>query len=763
MKSQSLSYGKKLLADLKLFADYYKWNDLENRFETWDEACDDIINGHKLKYIGKAKELKPYLDFASDIIKSQRALASQRNLQYRSSQILQHNARMYNCTSLYIARNRAFQESFYLGLCGCGVGWGLLIPMVNNLSKIQKRNLGTKTYVIPDSIEGWADSLGVLMSSYFVDEQPFPEYAGYEIKFDYSEIRPEGSYVNGGYKAPGPSGLKHALEKIEALIENWIEQEGNTIRPILAYDILCHSSDAVLSGGVRRSAANAVIDPNDSEMINAKQGNWRSTNPQRGRSNNSVLLLRHLSTKEQFTNLVNMNRGDSDIGFVFANSWFDMFNPCYEILKIPILVETDLSKIPYDEVEEFISIHKDLCGVQMCNLTEINAEKAIDEDSFLEAVKGASILGTLQAGYTTFPYLGKVTEEIVRRESLLGVSITGWTNNPWLLENPEILQKGAKTAINTNEKISSIIGINPAARVTTVKPSGNSSVVLQISASGANPTHSKRHFRIMQINKIADISKFLETEHPYLIEEGVWSNTNSDYAIFVPIENPPEVLVKSEIKDIKHLEIIRYIQQNWVIPGTVPSRCVYPGINHNTSCTVVVSHDKYQEVADYIWENRQDFTAISFATESIDKDYNQAPFTEVLDADEILKKYGDGALLASGLVVDGLQYFNNNLWEACDHLVDKDRHLVGTRDQLILRKYWLQRARKFSRNYFKGDHMKTVHCLKDIHLFHKWKTIHLNLKEIDLTQVLSKPEYRNISDHGAAACSGPDGCELTRI
>jgi ribonucleoside-triphosphate reductase len=762
LKSRNVSYGKKLLADLKLYADYYKWRDQDNRFETWEEACEDIIDGHRMKYFGKRNVLEPYFRKATKIIKTQRALASQRNLQFRGPQVLQHNARMYNCTSLYICRERAFQESFYLGLCGCGVGWGLLIPMVNNLSPIAKRTKGTKTYIIPDSIEGWADSLGVLMSSYFTENQPFPEYAGYEIKFDYSEIRPEGAYINGGYKAPGPEGLKQALEKIEALIENWLETEGSKVRPILAYDILCHSADAVLSGGVRRSAANAIVDPNDQEMIEAKVNGWRDRNPQRGRSNNSVLLVRKDTTQEQFTKLIHINRGDSDIGFVFANSYFDMFNPCYEILKVPILVETDFSEIPYEEIEEFISIHKDLCGVQACNLTEINAEKITDEKSLFQSVEAAAILGTLQAGYTNFPYLGKVTEDIIKRENLLGVSITGWMNNPWLLENPESLQKGAKLAIKTNEKLAEILGINPAARVTAVKPSGNSSVVLQVSASGANPSHSQRYFRIMQLNKITDIAKLLEKDHPYLIEESVWSNTNTDYAIFIPIENPEDALFKSEIKDIKHLELVRYIQQNWVIPGTVKERCVYDGINHNTSCTIVVSEDKYDEVADYIWENRADFTAMSFAAESIDKDYNQAPFTAVLNEQEILDKYGKGALLASGLIVDALQYFNNNLWEACDFLLDKDKCLVGTRDQLVLRKYWLQRARKFSRNYFKGDHKRMVHCLKDIHLFHKWNTINRNLREIDLTEVLPKPEYRNIGNYGAAACSG-GACEITRI
>lgn len=318
--------GKKFLSDLKLFSDYLKWK--EDRYETWNEACEDIINGHRNHY-KNIKGLQEHLDFALGLMKEKSVLASQRSLQYRNQQIEQHNTRLYNCSSLYGARNRIFQEVFYLSLSGCGVGIGLLKPFVKNISKIKKRENGTKTHVIEDSIEGWADALGVLMSSYFVDKQPFPEYAGYEVKFDYSKIRPKGSLINGGFKAPGSDGLKQSLEKIEEFLNKWIISEGCELRPIAVGDIICHIVDAVLSGGIRRAAVNFIVDPNDNEMIYAKTGNWFVENPQRGRTNNSVLLLRSKTTKEEFEQLVGLNNGQSDIGFVFANSWFDMFNPCF--------------------------------------------------------------------------------------------------------------------------------------------------------------------------------------------------------------------------------------------------------------------------------------------------------------------------------------------------------------------------------------------------------------------------------------------------
>ena len=753
-----MNAGKKFLSDLKLHSDYLKWREEEGRYETWEEACESIVDGHRKHYAG-INGLDEEIDFALGLMKEKSILASQRNLQYRPEQIKKNNARLYNCSSMYAARNEIFQEVFYLSLSGCGVGLGLLIPFVNNLSRIEKRTKGTKTFIIPDSIEGWSDALGVLMSSYFVDKQSFPEYAGYEIKFDYSLIRPKGAFISGGFKAPGPDGLRLSLNKIEQLMNNWIATEGNKIRPILVCDVMCHASDAVLSGGVRRSALNMIVDPNDNEMIYAKTGNWRTENPQRGRTNNSVLMLRNETTREYFENIVAINDGASDIGFVFANSWFDMFNPCFEILKLPILGKYALDMIGYDAVEKFIADNQDKLGVAFCNLTEINAEACDTTEQFIDACKAASTIGTLQAGYTSFPYLGKVTEEIVKQEALIGVSITGWMNNPMLF-NEELLQLGAATVKYTNARIANMIGINQAARTTCVKPSGNASVILG-TASGIHPEHSERYFRIMQLNKENDTAKWLEKHMPYLLEESFWSSTNSDYVVYVPIQNPKTGLYKKDVKGVKHLELIKLVQKNWVNEGTNRELCVYPNVNHNTSNTVIV--DDRDAVVGYIWDNKQDFTAVSFISDYGDKDFTQAPFTSVSTLEEVVEKYGRGAIFASGLIVDGLHYFNDNLWIACDMIKDKSIPVTGTREQVMLKKYWLTRAKKFARNFFGGDLQKTIYCLKDIHLLHKWEVVNRQFKPVDFGEILNKPTYKNISDYAATACSGKDSCEITRI
>jgi ribonucleoside-triphosphate reductase len=749
--------GKKFLSDLKLHSDYFKWLEEQNRYETWEDACENIIDGHRKKYEKYVKEIEPYLKSAVESMKDQVVLASQRNLQYRHEQIMKHNTRMFNCTSGHIARNRVFQEIFYLALSGCGFGGGLLIPFVNNLSRIEKRTKGAKTFVISDSIEGWADSLGILMSSYFTEDQPFPEYAGYEVKFDYSQIREKGAFISGGFKAPGHEGLKQSLEKIEQLIEKWIDKEGSKIRPILAFDVICHSADAVLSGGVRRSALNMIVDPNDDEMIHAKTGNWRIENPQRGRSNNSVLLLRSEVKKEQFEYLVKLNDGANDIGFVFANSWFDMFNPCFEILKIPVLDNVDFSKIDYEFVEDYVKNNKNKFGIQGCNLTEINAEKCTTKDKFLRACRDASILGTLQAGYTNFPYLGETSKKIFEKEALLGVSITGWMNNPKLF-NAELLEEGAQVVKDANKDLASLIEINQAARTTCVKPSGNASVVLG-TASGIHPEHSEKYFRIMQLNKESNTAKWLEENMSFLLEESVWSSTKSDYVVFVPVENPKTGLFKKDMKGIKHLDLIKLVQQHWVNAGTNPELCTYSPVNHNTSCTVII--DDKDTIVEYIWEQRDFFTAVSFMSDYGDKDFNQAPFTSVLNLEEIVEAYGKGAIMASGLVVDGLHYFDNNLWLACDTILES-LPVTGTREQVLLKNYWITRSKKFAKNYFKNDLRKMVYCLKDVHLFHKWETVTRQFKEVNFGEILNKPQYKDVSDYAAMSCSG-GSCEITKI
>lgn len=735
----NINRGKKFLSDLKLHSDYFKWIESEERYETWEDAQKDIIHGHRNKY-KHVEGIEEFLNKAENAMIDQLVLASQRTLQYRHKQLMAHNVRLYNCCGSLFNSNEYFQQYFYILLCGTGLDFSVRKRFINQLSKIQKRENDTITYVVEDSIEGWANALGVLLSSYFVDNQPFPQFANCKVRMDYSQIREKGSYISGGFKAPGPEGLKQSLEKIEKLLDDWIEKEGNIIRPILAYDIVMHSADAVLSGGVRRSACSIIIDEDDEETINAKIGNWRETNPQRARSNNAIGLLRSELTKEKLEKIIGMNQGDNDISFILVNDEWEVSNPCREITFRPVLENGEIA-------------------IQFCNLCEINAEKCTTEKIFLQACEAASILGTLQAGYTSFPYLGKNVEQLVAREALLGVSITGWMNNPKLFD-ADLLKKGANLIKTVNENFASLLGINPAARTTCVKPSGNASVILG-TASGIHPEHSQKYFRVMQLNKEASTAKWLEENMPFILEESVWSATNADYVVFIPIENPKGGLYKADMKGIKHLELIKLVQENWVDEGTNEKYCLKPWLRHSTSCTVII--DNIQEITDYIFEHNDKFKAVSFLSDYGDKDFNQAPFTSILNTEDIMELYGKGALLASGLIVDGLHYFNGNLWEACDSVLNKNYPIAGTRDQVLLKKYWLERAKKFAKNYFKNDLKQMIYCLKDVHLFHKWETISRNFKNVDFSKILTKPEYKDVSDYAAMACSGTGSCEIIRM
>ncbi|MDA3856426.1 MAG: hypothetical protein PF569_09275 [Candidatus Woesearchaeota archaeon] len=264
----------------------------------------------------------------------------------------------------------------------------------------------------------------------------------------------------------------------------------------------------------------------------------------------------------------------------------------------------------------------------------------------------------------------------------------------------------------------------------------------------------------MQLNKENDAAKWLKANMPTLLEEGYWSSTNSDYVVYVPIQNPKDALFKKDMKGVKHLELIKLVQKNWVNEGTNRELCAYPKVNHNTSNTVII--DDIEEVINYIWESKNDFTAVSFISDYGDKDFNQAPFTSVLSLPELIETYGKGALFVSGLIVDGLHYFNENLWEACDIVKNKSIALTGTREQVLLKKYWIRRVKQFSHNFFNNDVNKTIYCIKDVHLMHKGEVINREFKAVDFGKILGKPKYQEVSKYASAACSG-GSCEITKI
>lgn len=733
--------GKKLLSDFKFYSgNYSKFLTNTQKYENWNEAVDRVMNMHRIKYNSKLKDLEPYLQEVQQAYYDKLILGSQRALQFgfdnKDLGILKHNSKMYNCLSSYADRPQFFQEAMYWLLSGCGIGFRIFKKDVSNYEKIKFRNKGVKTFIIEDSIEGWSDAIGVLISSYLSEEYKvtFPEYQGYRVDFDYSKIRKKGSLISGGFKAPGPDGLRQSILKIESLIDSRLDE--GTLRTIDVYDTLMHMSDAVLSGGVRRSASICLFHKDDELLLNAKTGDWFNTNPQRARSNNSVMLLRDSITKEEFDKIFQSVKDWGEPGFVWTDSYDITYNPCVEIGKYPQI--------------------DGISGWQGCNLTEGNGGMCKDEETFYKMCRVSAIMGTLQAGYTNFDYVEKTSpaKSIFEREALLGCSITGFTDNPELLFNPEILKKGAQILKEVNKEIALILGINQAARIGCTKPSGNASVLLK-TASGIHGEHSQKYFRNVQVNKEEDIHKFIKKDNPSMFEESLYSNTGSDLIASFPIENENKGLFKKDLLGVKLLEKVKLVQKYWVEASTNHDLCVHPKTRHNVSNTINV--DNWDEVRDYIYENRYYFAGISLLSNTGDKDYKQAPFCSVLNMNEIINKYGEGSMFASGLIVDALHVFNNDLWGACDSVLYNIKFEENSDN--VLKKDWVRRFKKFSDNYLNGNLKETSYLLKDVYLLHKWNKVTKTLKDVDWSNADLKPLYTDIDVTGAISCNG-NNCEI---
>lgn len=731
----------KALSDYTVYAKYAKYLPEKQRRETWKEQIDRVFEMHYDKYsqyIESNSKLQEYFEFAKEAVYKRTVLGAQRTLQFGGKAIQRHNEKLYNCSVTYIDRPRVFQEIMFLLLCGCGVGFSVQNKHTKTIPNIKSRDKGEKTFTIPDSIEGWADAIGIAVNSFFDTEDGlWDEYKGYKIVFDYSKIRPEGAPISGGFKAPGPDGLHKSIDNIIKLITKRLAVGETRLHNIDLYDIIMHASDAVLSGGVRRSATICLFSPSDEEMAKAKTGSWYYENPQRGRSNNSALLVRDETTKEDFSKLMESVKEFGEPGFVWADSEDVIYNPCVEIGMMPIL-----------KTDEGIKT-----GVQFCNLTEINGKKCNTKEEFFEACKASAILGTIQAGYNEFRYLGEVTEEIVKKEALLGCSITGMMDNYDILFDPKIQREGAELIKEINREVSQMIGINVAARCTCVKPAGSTSCVLGTS-SGIHPHHARRYFRRVQANKLEFPVNEFQKHNPLAVEKSVWSNNGTDLVITFLCEVPQGSITKNQMPALDLLNNVKNTQQNWVEYGTNVELCNEEFLRHNVSNTITVEPHEWDDIERFIYRNRRWFAGISLLPASGDKDYPQAPFCTVRTPTEIVREYSDGSVFASGVIVNALNAFDNNLWKACDHAINDWK---GTTDEQT---NWVRQAKQFAERYFNGDVRSMTYCLKDVHNWKTWCDLKREYKEIDWSSVQETEEFvLDINTTGAQACAGGK-CEL---
>ena len=747
----------------------------DGKKETWQEAVNRVMDMHLKRYSGMVKpedeaEFSKMFAHAYSLYSEQRVLGAQRALQYGGELMLEKHARFYNCSSTYVDRVRVFEEIMYLLLCGAGTGYSVQHVHTDRLPvpKGFDNSKQAEKFVIPDTIEGWAEAVGKMMTTYY--------YGGADIEFDYSAIRPKGAYIRGGFKAPGPEPLRQAIEKCHHIITRI---KGRKLRPFELHYLICICANSVVTGGVRRSAMISIFDADDAEMAACKTGNWIATMPELCRSNNSAAILPD-TPKEVFDNIYENTKLYGEPGFVFIDSPWFVFNPCGEVGMFPQIK---------DENGDYHT------GWGFCNLAEINGGKVKTVEDFYAACEAASTICTLQAGYTNFRVLEKWSQLIAERDALIGVGITGLCENPAILFDPEVQKRGAQIVVETNKKIARMIGINEAARCTVVKPSGNSSQLLG-TLSGITAGHARHYIRHIQAADTEQAVQEWERVNPDMVEASVWA-PDREKVIAFPVTLPEGALLKQNLTAIEFLKYVLLTKQNWIEYGTNlthPSTLDNPKLRMNVSNTCTVHPDEWDEVREFLWEHRDQFGGISLLSSFGDLDYPQAPYTEVLDEVELAERYGAGAILSSGLIVDANDVFKD-VWEACNAAMGLAPQLLTINDKQIAdfvvenikdgrflvdidgicfsdvncvidylkrrverRLDWVRRFNSFADKYMEGDRQKTSYCLKHVNAYHKWQAI-CRMKPVSYDNIVWEEPLKQAGSEIATACAG-GACEI---
>jgi ribonucleoside-diphosphate reductase alpha chain len=539
---------------------------------------------HQRKYPQLFEEID---NVYNEFVITKKVLPSMRSMQFGGRPIELNNSRVYNCAFLPVDSIYSFSEAMFLLLGGTGVGYSVQRHHVESIPEIRKPNYNyRRKYVIQDSIMGWADAIKTLFKSY-------TGVTSSHIDFDYSDIREKGALlITAGGKAPGPEPLRLAITKIEGMLRE--KSDRSKLTTLEAHDIMCHIADAVLAGGIRRAAMISLFNIDDSDMLSCKSGNWYDTNPQRGRANNSVVILRHKITETKFQEVWERIQlsGAGEPGIYFTNDMDWGTNPCCEISLRPF---------------------------QFCNLTEINMATVVDQEDFNERASAASFLGTLQAGYTDFHYLRDIWRRTTEKDALLGVSMTGIASE----KNLELDYESATTIVNeTNKEIAKIIGIKPAARTTSVKPAGTTSLVLGTS-SGIHAWHNDFYIRRMRVGKDESIYTYLKENHPNLVEDEYF-RPDQQAVISVPQRAPKGAITRHE-SPIDLLERVKFISTNWVRSGYRKGQN-----HHNVSCTVSVKDDEWDVVGDWMWKNKEFYNGLSVLPYH-GGTYKQTPFEDITE------------------------------------------------------------------------------------------------------------------------------------
>jgi ribonucleoside-diphosphate reductase alpha chain len=575
-----MELSKQILSDITVYMKYAKFLPEKQRRETWEELVTRNKEMHQKKYPKLKEEIEEVYKYVYD----KKVLPSMRSLQFGGKPIEISPNRVYNCAYLPIDHMDSFSETMFLLLGGTGVGYSVQKHHVEKLPEVRKPNPGrTRRYLVSDSIEGWADAIKVLMKSYLGVNSSTPI-------FDFSDIRPKGALlVTSGGKAPGPQPLKDCIHNITKVLDS--KEDRDKLTTLEVHDIICHIADAVLAGGIRRAALISLFSADDNEMISCKSGPWWELNPQRGRANNSAVLLRNRITKQFFLDLwkrVELSgAGEPGIYFSYDKDWGT--NPCCEIALRPF---------------------------QFCNLCEVNASDIESQEDFENRVKAASFIGTLQAGYTDFHYLRDVWKRTTEKDALIGVSMTGIGSGVVLGYD---MTKAAKVVKTENTRVAGLIGINESARTTTVKPAGTTSLTLGTS-SGIHAWHNDYYIRRIRVGKNEAIYTYLSIYHPELVEDEVF-RPHDTAVISVPQKAPEGSILRHE-SPFELLERVKKVSQEWIKPGHRTGQNT-----HNVSATVSLKEEDWELAGDWMWDNREYYNGLSVLPYN-GGTYQQAPFED---------------------------------------------------------------------------------------------------------------------------------------
>ena len=567
-----------ILSEITTYMKYAKFRPELNRRETWEE----LVTRNKEMHQSKFPQLKDEIEEVYKLVYAKKVLPSMRSLQFAGKPIELNNARIFNCSFLPLDDWRAFSEIMFLLLSGCGVGYSVQNHHIEKLPEI-KVPTKHKRYLVGDSIEGWADAVRMLCKAYF-QGAPLPT-------FDFRDIRAKGAQlITVGGKAPGPEPLKECLFNLQKIFDR--KKNGDKMTSVEVHDMACHIADAVLSGGIRRAALISLFDLDDEDMLTCKFGNWWEENPQRGRSNNSAVVLRHKITEEEFFKLwkkIELS-GSGEPGIYFSNDKDWGSNPCCEIALRPF---------------------------QFCNLCEVNVSNVESQEDLNARVKAGAFIGTLQAAYTNFHYLRDIWQKTTEKDALLGVGMTGIGSGAILGLD---LKEAADVAKDENARVAEAINVNKAARVTTVKPSGTSSLVLGTS-SGIHAWHNDYYIRRIRVGKNEAIYNYLAVNHPELVEDDFFKPT-IQAVISVPQAAPEGSILRTE-NVIDMLERTKKFNVQWVKKGH------RKGANtNNVSATVSIQEGEWEQVGNWMWENRETFNGLSVLP-YFGGSYTQAPFEDI--------------------------------------------------------------------------------------------------------------------------------------